>query len=129
MSIQDLTLKSVFSLFFSFKGKIKRKPFIYGIILLHIIFGLLAYIFVFLSNFLLPEHCNQEPNKNLVFFVIVTRTVILWSWIYFFLALSVKRLRDCNHSPWVCLWYLVINILLLFYLIFQPSVPAKNKLK
>ena len=101
-------LKTAFSFLFSFKGRIKRLSFTCGTIITTIIF-FLPYIPLF--------------PKDGGFFIISIITFFFSC--YVSLALNVKRLRDCNHSLWLLLIYLVplIGIGFWFYLMFKPSVP------
>ena len=122
MSNKTLSLKNIFSLFFSFKGKIQREPFIYGIILFYVI-GLILVIPTII-------YFGQELEKNsLNFFIGLVIFVIAVLGNYINLALIVKRLRDCNLSPWLSLLYFVLNIILVIYLAIKPSATDKTSSK
>ena len=116
MSKGNLTLKSVFSLFFSFKGRIKRKPFIYGIIL--------GALFVWICFFpvLIFEKKSEEMN-----FIFMGIFAIFF--IYCVPVLTIKRLRDCNHPLLLCLLSYVSPINSSFYfkkIIFAKPQRVKN---
>ena len=128
MSNKDISLKSLFSFFFSFKGRVKRKPFIYVIVPWFFLF------FIYLISANIFKEKAEEINSFLlpiIFLDIFILGIFVIFSFYSMLALTAKRLRDCNHSPWFCLLFCIsfINIIFVLYLAIKPSATAKTSTK
>lgn len=91
--------------FFSYKGRIKRFPFFVAYT------ALLCFYYIVQKLFVTIE---LIPISYIIFACCLYSTFVL----------SVKRLRDLNRSPWLCLLNSVpgVNIFFLLYLFFKKSV-------
>lgn len=97
--------KNLWQFFFSHKGRIKRFPFFSG-------YASLLFAYYIVQKFFVT--IELIPINYIIFSCLLYSTFVL----------SIKRLRDINRSPWLCLLNSVpgFNIVFLCYLIFKESV-------
>ena len=113
--------------FFSFRGRIKRAPFIFGMIGWPCFVVLLVWL-----PFLIFQIPKSYTFTNLLFGIaflcFVLAAFVLASLPFF--ALSAKRLHDCGRSGylyfWLPLFIPVLSLPLFLYLCSAPSAAAAS---
>ena len=108
-----LKLNFLTYLFLSPKGRIKRLPYLLGILPLAVISHY--------SSFIIKIENPSILLSLILFFLIM---IVLWS----FWALHIKRLHDVNLSGWFSLLVLIpgINFFFVLFLLFRKSVEPNK---
>ena len=108
--------KSFIKFFLSPKGRIKRLPFLFGIVPLSAFLYFLSRIF----------NGRLEEIEALSILLVMLMGVLLLLWAYW--ILHIKRLHDVNLSGWFSLINLIpiINIFFFLFLLFKKAVDPNK---
>lgn len=110
-------LNFLIHLFLSPKGRIKRLPYLFGILPM-------AFISYYSSS-VTAQFINEIENPIIVILILIfVLIMIVWP----FWVLHIKRLHDVNLSGWFSLIFLipVINFFFVLFLFFRKSVEPNK---
>lgn len=108
---------------FSPKGRIKRLPFLIGNVFLYLFLFIILFLSIIATKLELPlkDVLFKEDGWTAVRNLIGSMIGILYLYVAF--ILMIKRLRDIDLSPWLCLLTFIpaIGVLFSLYLLFARS--------
>ena len=108
--------KNFIKFFLSPKSRIKRLPFLFGVVLLYAVLYFLSRIF--------NERVEEIETLPALLSILMGFLLLFWAyWI-----LHIKRLHDVNLSGWFSLINLIpiINIFFFFFLLFKRAVDPNK---
>lgn len=118
-------MKTFFSLFFSFKGRLNRQKFI--ILAMPLLF--ISWVFLFGSS-ILNQSMHTTPNLSFSDTLFVLFFYSSWLLIMLsLLSISIRRLHDFNKSGWMALIFFLPLIGFLFFLCltYKKGTIGENK--